>query len=1232
MTASSPSAAVPASPQPSAPSPWWRRRRTIILAIIALVLVLVALLVLVAPRYIARYVADHYFTGVNVDVDGVKTININLLDGEFSVGPVRFSGDTADAGTVGLLGVKLSLSDLFGKQALVRRAVVHDVDLAIKQDANGELSINGIPLRQILAERAKSETPPPEPGKASAWGTGIDNLEVRDVRVTFTNSGGGIARLTVDYLDLNGFRSWEPDQPGRFLLKGDVNGIEINASGTARPFSEKITANVEAGIAGVDLTRVEEYTGPLGFDPTNGTLTAFARSDLELFPDGRLNGTADATLVLANIDAARLAGASAKLDQGSVVVSGRYDVAKDGALAFDGRGEVRLNRASSAPVAGTNVSLAAASLNLADIALAKKADGDLSLKLQPTLDIEKPALSGPADAAADRLVVELPPVAVARTAAGATSVHSPAGDEAAAAAGGQAGKDGQRAGRVDFTAPVLRAPASFHADTLGLDLAALVLQMDPAGKMALDAQGMLRATNGEAAPPPQPGAAATNVRFGGLTAPFGPLTLNKDGGQLRVIGPASVTAQALDVAVSPPAPAKGSAPPPSRLAAKNVTLRVTDTNVTQAGADLRVDVGLGGELAGIIASWPAPAPASSPAVRGRATAPAEGRAALDSLRLGPAPLRVAVAGGKTTVAGDFATELAGLAATVPADPQQAPWKIDLAKLRLALTGIDSEIAPTLTTATVKLDVSANGIAAEQPAPSLPRAPANNRSRYAVQGLRLAPAQLGLRLVPDRLAVTGSAVTQVDGLSAELPRTDKNPAAVAGIRSVRAQVSDITADQAGNQLAWSARVDMLADGLTTRTEGGKLASLDLRSISIGGLQADHRRKMAIERIVIDQLNAFLTRDYLFASATQESRPKEAVQTVQKAAEEGWKFQLGSLSTVNGAQIRLRDTSVDPNTNATVDLQSLQVLNLNTGDPAQHTQVRVEATINQFTELAVAGWAAPFGTQPDFDLNARLRRLELPTLSAYAAKAIGLNVESGRLSLDISAAANEGNLKGLLDLTLRNLGFSALSAKDAERLSAAVGVPIETIVGLLQDGEGRIKLSLPIAGSLASPSFDPTDAIRQALTGAVQAAVMAPFQLAFAPVALIAKAAGGGPMTIQPIPFPAGVAKLDGTSQDMVAALVRVLQERDRLAIRVCGRATASDLTAALAAEGAPASGPEREAAAERLAPQLWSLAGERTSRTRDALITEGGVKPRQVGECRILYDPTDTGPPRVDVTL
>jgi hypothetical protein len=101
--------------------------------------------------------------------------------------------------------------------------------------------------------------------------------------------------------------------------------------------------------------------------------------------------------------------------------------------------------------------------------------------------------------------------------------------------------------------------------------------------------------------------------------------------------------------------------------------------------------------------------------------------------------------------------------------------------------------------------------------------------------------------------------------------------------------------------------------------------------------------------------------------------------------------------------------------------------------------------------------------------------------------------------------------------------------------------------------------------------------------------------------------------------------------MAAALARVLQERDKLKLRVCGRATGQDLAAALGGEPPPA-GPERDQAVEKLGGKLEALASERTAAVRRVLIEQSGAKPWQVGECRITFDPSDTGPPRVEISF
>src|SRR5512147_1216058 len=211
------------SPRPTPadrPAPRRWRRFAVVAGIALGIAGLCAALLLIAPRHVARFVANHYLQGMQIDVEGVRTIEVDLLDGKFAIGPVRFHAGTADPGSIGRLGPKFSLSNLLRKQALLEAVVIEDVAISVRQNDDGQLLINGVPLRQFLAERAaaKEEQTPKQAEQEKqgrpAWGTGVDDLRARNVRVHFTNRYGGTADLDLEYLDLRGFRSWEPDRPG----------------------------------------------------------------------------------------------------------------------------------------------------------------------------------------------------------------------------------------------------------------------------------------------------------------------------------------------------------------------------------------------------------------------------------------------------------------------------------------------------------------------------------------------------------------------------------------------------------------------------------------------------------------------------------------------------------------------------------------------------------------------------------------------------------------------------------------------------------------------------------------------------------------------------------------------------------------------------------------------------------------------------------------------------------
>ena len=94
------------------------RRRTLLWVALgtALLLLILAGLVTLAPTHAARWIVDRYFTGLPADVSGVTTLDVDLLRGEITFGPVTFHAGEAAPGRVGRLGLDLSVRKLFQRQ------------------------------------------------------------------------------------------------------------------------------------------------------------------------------------------------------------------------------------------------------------------------------------------------------------------------------------------------------------------------------------------------------------------------------------------------------------------------------------------------------------------------------------------------------------------------------------------------------------------------------------------------------------------------------------------------------------------------------------------------------------------------------------------------------------------------------------------------------------------------------------------------------------------------------------------------------------------------------------------------------------------------------------------------------------------------------------------------------------------------------------------------------------
>jgi hypothetical protein len=372
------------------------------------------LLVAFAPQLVARHVAQTYLAGLNIDTSGVETLRLRPLQGYLSFGPVTFRGADAVAGQVGRIGVNIDVRRLLRRQALVQSIVIEGVRFEVRQAADGSLSLNGIPLTQILAESAApggAEPPtgevPPAPAapritprtmqEQLGWGAGLDSLQIRDSRVAFIDARGGEAVMHVHKMDLGGFRTWAPDKPGHYRLESELNDIAVTASGTAKPFADKIVVEADAAVTGIEVTKIERYLGPLGFTSRDGQIDlAVNDAEILVFTTGRVQSRLGASGRLSGVDLAHPLFGRGRLDAGRLTlanVSGAYDPSGEASVAGDL--DIDLQASEMHFDNGTEVGFSRVAFALPGTTVTMAPDQQPVVKVSPALDVDGLRFGGP---------------------------------------------------------------------------------------------------------------------------------------------------------------------------------------------------------------------------------------------------------------------------------------------------------------------------------------------------------------------------------------------------------------------------------------------------------------------------------------------------------------------------------------------------------------------------------------------------------------------------------------------------------------------------------------------------------------------------------------------------------------------------------------------------------------------------------------------------------------------
>jgi hypothetical protein len=178
--------------------------------------------------------------------------------------------------------------------------------------------------------------------------------------------------------------------------------------------------------------------------------------------------------------------------------------------------------------------------------------------------------------------------------------------------------------------------------------------------------------------------------------------------------------------------------------------------------------------------------------------------------------------------------------------------------------------------------------------------------------------------------------------------------------------------------------------------------------------------------------------------------------------------------------------------------------------------------------------------DYKVEINFNGLPMPLVSPYMVQFAGYKVEKGNMTLRLKYTVVDKQLTASNSIFIDQfeLGEKVENPK-------AVSLPLRLAVALLKDSSGKIKMDVPITGSLDDPKFSIGGLVANALMNALSKVVISPFR---ALGSLI-----GSNKDMSAISFSAGSSSLDKQQQEKLDSLSKALVKRPELNVDVKGAA-------------------------------------------------------------------------------
>ncbi|WP_051408965.1 DUF748 domain-containing protein [Syntrophorhabdus aromaticivorans] len=269
------------------------------------------------------------------------------------------------------------------------------------------------------------------------------------------------------------------------------------------------------------------------------------------------------------------------------------------------------------------------------------------------------------------------------------------------------------------------------------------------------------------------------------------------------------------------------------------------------------------------------------------------------------------------------------------------------------------------------------------------------------------------------------------------------------------------------------------------------------------------------------------------------PGTGAPTSEKAtAEHPLDIEIGKIS-LQGGTIRFTDRLIKPSYSAALTEIGGRITGLS---PRKNRRADVElrGKLDNYIPLEITGKINPWKEDLYVDLAMKFKDLELSPLTPYSGRYVGYNLEKGKLSFDVQYLIVNKKLdaKNVIFFDQLTLG-DRVESPDATRL------PVKLAIALLKDRHGRIKLDIPVTGSIDDPKFSIWKIIWKIIGNLLAKAAASPF-------ALLGSMLGGGE-ELSYLEFDYGRATLSEANIKKLDTLANALEQKPFIKLDIEGHA-------------------------------------------------------------------------------